>query len=305
MAESATSSLVRCTAGGCSFFLEARSVESVHADGAFKPNAVARGPLGYVRHQGVEKPVYQLPELLGLADGPLQKLASIVVMRGNPGWALAVESAAGEFATPTDRFFSLPRPLRESVGGKVAGVAALDDGIAYLLDVGRLAPAPSDDPPEIPVRPIETAFDFPVRAQGRPQIFRFQLPGEPDGPTILVSAGQTAAALNPTPLSPRPGGDRRVMGMLAFQGIPTPVLDLGRRLGREPSNYGDVRKLLLVRGRRSGQLCALPVGTGLRLAQADGTSRAVETPPEAAGLLGCFEAGGETLWALDVDAALA
>lgn len=305
MSEASTVRVVRFIAAGCSFLMESRSVESVQADGAFTPGAVAAGSLGRVQHKGAAMPVYSLPELLGLSNGPAQGLAAIVVMRAHPGWALAVEGVVGEADAPKERLFSLPRPVVESVGDKIAGVAALDDGIAYLLDVGRLAPTPSHDPPTAPVRPIETAFEFPVRAQGRPQVFRFQLPGESGGPTVLVSAGQTAAALNPAPLRRNPGGDRRVLGMLAFQGIPVPVLDVGRLLGREPTDYVATQKLLLVRGRRAGQLCALPVGANLRLAQTGGASRSVDVPPEATGLLGCFEAAGETLWALDVDAALA
>lgn len=121
---------------------------------------------------------------------------------------------------------------------------------------------------------------------------------------MVLSAAQTAAALNPMKLTPWPGAERRVLGLIGFQGIPTPVLDLGRLLQRPPTDYAQADKLLLVRGLLSGQLCALPVGANLRLAQTPPASRQIDIPAGAKGLLGAFESEGETLWALDVDAAL-
>ena len=296
--------LLRCNVGDCRFALEMSAIEAVRSDDTFKPSAARSGPLGYVQHRGVETPVYALADLLERSHAAIHGSASILIMRGSPAWGLAVEQRSQTVSAPLERLFTVPRPLAASVGEKVRGIAALDDGIAYLLDAARLHAESSMTPPITPLRDVETAFRFPVRAAGHPQIFRFQLPGEDDGPVLLVSAGQTAAALNPAPLTPRYGADQRVLGLIAFQGIPTPVFDSGRLLGRAPTRYADSSKLLLVRGRRNGQLCALPVGSNPRLTQAPAASRPHAVPEGVSGLLGAFEVAGETLWALDVDAAL-
>jgi|GEM_PF-6270829 len=296
--------VIPCRVGRGRYAVPAGAVASILGQGAFKPSAVSSGPLGFVRHAGVETPVYSLLDLVGLRVGAPRGLSSIVVMRGEPAWAIAVEAAGAPLELPLEKLYSVPRPLAGPLEGKVRGVAAVDEGVCCLLDLRRLAPESDATADVAEVRPIESAFRFPVRAQGRPQIFRFQPPGEgADAPTLVVSAGQTVAALPPPP-EPGFADAHRALGMIVFQGIPVPVLDLGSTLGLAPTRYQHATKLLLVRGRDSSQLSALPVGANLRLAETPAASRRVAPPPGIRGLLGAFEAEGKQLWALDIDAAL-
>lgn len=305
-AASAGLEVLPCSAGQGRFAIPSAAIAAIEGQNAFKPSGARTGPLGFVQYEGADVPVYPLRDLMGLRAGPPRGRSSIVILRGEPAWAIAVEEVGAKVELARDRLYSVPRPLAATLKDKVYGVSALDDGACCLLDLRHLAPQ-SDVAAETPqVRPIDGAFRFPVRAKGRPQMFRFQLPGAgDDDPTLLVSAGQTAAALPPPQSIGSFGSGSRVLGMIAFQGIPAPVLDIGAILGLSSTNYEQAGKLLLVRGRHSGQLSALPVGPNLRLAETPPSSRRLEPPKQVSALLGAFEAEGEHLWALDIDAAIA
>ncbi|MBI1358449.1 MAG: hypothetical protein GC160_29280 [Acidobacteria bacterium] len=296
--------LLRCEVGGRAFCLEMAHVATVQreAESSFRPNPERSGPLGYLERDGLRTPVHTLAELLREPGAVESPLAAVVTVQADPPWAFAVERAT-ESRVGLDRLFDLPRPLAAALAGRVRGVALYDEGPAYLLDAPGLLGG--DLGASAPLQDSEAALAFYAGASDQRRVFRFREPGRNEGPSLAVSTVQTMAALYPPPLAPAPGPAGKSLGVIAFQGAPAPVLDLGSLLGGSPTVYDRAERVLLVRGAVGRQLCALPTGASLRRLELSGSSRRLDDPPGVAGVLGAFQHGDEELWPLDIDAALA
>ncbi len=107
--------VIPCRMGRRSYAIPSSGVASIQGPGAFKPASTKTGPLGFIHLEDGETPVYSLQELIGLRGGPPRGLTSIVVMRGEPAWAIAVEAAGSSMELPLDRLYSVPRPLEDSL----------------------------------------------------------------------------------------------------------------------------------------------------------------------------------------------
>jgi chemotaxis signal transduction protein len=226
--------LVRVAIGGRVFALPMAGVAAVLEPTMLAP---ARAPglwLGEIESRLGAIAVVDTAQLLGLEAADMTA-GRVLVLRGERPTGIAVDRVLDSIAVQPADIVALPEPARRSEPALVGAVVWVGDGeIELLLDVDRLARELlrlRDGLPRATPQPVHALTELRRRLASAPTGRLLALQPAPEALPVAVPVAavrHVADFREPYPL-PLAGAD--VLGLLAWQRQPIPVIDLAARLG--------------------------------------------------------------------------
>lgn len=276
--------VVRVTAGGLDYFLEAKWVASVRKGSPAKADIA----------------VYSLAERIGVEPQVTGEEAVVVLAPEAGGWALSVESCGAPVEVESVAVQESPSSFVQIGLGWVDGVVRAGGDLLPRIDPRRLHPgwvAPS--------RAVDSEkARRAARPAGQPRITVFDV-GRQEL-RVAVSVLQLAEVLAEAPLAKVPG-PRHLLGVCQWRGRAVPVVDLLTRAGLGRPEEAPAEQFLVMRGPGQPDPICVPAGSEVRVQPLPlPCSPDADPLPGTAGLwLGSFRTQGRRLLVLDVDRVLA
>jgi purine-binding chemotaxis protein CheW len=248
--------VVRCGLAGEAYALDMTCVDSIQRVERMRPCPERADAVGKLPGRAGDVPVFGLAERLGRPPLPADVAQQVVVLRDGPRtWGLLVERVSQVVRVPAEGIFPLPSLAVGAGGTSVLGILRLETELLPLLAAGRLHPNPPDsdsgDPlPTALLGRHQAGVQGPRRGtrpgQGRMVLFATDDPRPRERPLVFgLSLARVHEILDLPPLVRVPGATDYVLGLAAWGGRPTVVIDLARRLGL-PASAGGARSRLLV-----------------------------------------------------------
>lgn len=260
--------VIRCYAGDASYALEMCWVVSVDRADRLRRQPGADGSIGLVEEEGHAIPVFPLAGQLGQDRSGDDVPGHVIILRGEPApRALGVDRISRVLQVPSTQLMPLPSLVADASPLSIRGVLELDGGLVLLLAPHRLIPGFTPEPkagarayPHAPIfKPPPHAHRYlPGQAErGQIVIFSTAEPWPRKRPLSFgLSITQVLEILDPPPLVAVPRAPAPILGLVNWQGRPTPVIDLAGRLGLPRLPVAGRTRLMIARA----SLQADPVG---------------------------------------------
>ena len=307
--------LVRCEAGGQHYCLDMDCVQSIQRGERFQHEPGAEGLLGWLPGKGARVPVYSLQQRFEKHATPDTATGTFLVLASQRGpWAVSVDKVSRAIEVGTNHVTALPSILAGTHAGRVKGIVALAEEFSLYLSSDGLHP---ENPAEVsgPSRPERRRSARSGMSEGSGtstqrirRMLMFELPGFDQQQKALLcglSISQIPEVVSYQPVMPVPASPDRVVGLVRWRDRPVPLIDLGQQFGLGTLDYQLGVRLVIARGTKDGELCAIPAtslrGESLPLQHSPFKD---DLPVDKALLRGVFTVEGKTLLVPDIDAIL-
>ena len=235
-------SMIRCGVGKHVFGIDMDCIRSIEQTDWVQGEGGADGLCGYLQTAREQIPVYSLGERLGQRLTGVPDEQRVVVVESKRPFALLVDRITPVTVVRPEQMRSLPTAVIDRHNDYFNGLVQLNNQFVPLLAVEQLRP----DGEKRPLTAVWPNPAQPHRTSRKPanhlQIVVFNIPHMPGNLAFALSLSQVPEIRDPEPPMPVPDAPPHILGLVTWQGLPVPVLNLAhywhphRSLSIEPES---------------------------------------------------------------------